>query len=431
VKRERVDQDMGLGGLAGDRGSGRWTRVGMEAVRRADAPWNDKRPLVDYLTQPLSFKARKALRYTRLYGVSKTRAKIESQYHMRKRFRTLPSTAGSGMPGQHVGIVGAGKFAYSTIAYYLKRNYGRVIRGVMDVDINHAASLFGKYGLAYYTADADRVLGDPAIDLVYIASNHASHADYAIAALEAGKSVHIEKPHVVDEDQLQRLCGAMERSTGTVALGFNRPKSAIGREVQRQLALQSGPMMLSWFVAGHEIPPDHWYYAEEEGGRILGNLCHWTDFALQMVPTESRYPIEINPTRSDQPDCDIAVTYTFGDGSIAAITFSAKGHTFEGVTERLAAHRGNALIAMDNFKTLSVDVVERKHRIRHAHRDHGHERTICDSFELVRPSAAGSARGCAVSYVWDTGKLFLETKRALEANERVTVHAFDQLASRA
>jgi len=39
-----------------------------------------------------------------------------------------------------------------------------------------------------------KVIQDPAIDLVYVASNHASHADYAIAALEAGKSVHIEKP---------------------------------------------------------------------------------------------------------------------------------------------------------------------------------------------------------------------------------------------
>ena len=117
----------------------------------------------------------------------------------------------------------------------------------------------------------------------------------------------------------------MDASGGRVALGFNRPLSRIGREITRRLAAEDGASMFNWFVAGHEIPADHWYFREEEGGRILGNLCHWTDFVLRLVPEEHRYPIEINPTRAEKADSDIAVTYTFGDGSIAAITFSAKG----------------------------------------------------------------------------------------------------------
>ena len=32
-----------------------------------------------------------------------------------------------------------------------------------------------------------------------------------------------------------------------------------------------------------------------EGGRVLGNLCHWTDFVLRLVPTDT-YPIRITPT---------------------------------------------------------------------------------------------------------------------------------------
>ena len=31
-------------------------------------------------------------------------------------------------------------------------------------------------------------------------------------------------------------------------------------------------MMISWFIAGHNIDSDHWYFNPKEGGRVLGNL---------------------------------------------------------------------------------------------------------------------------------------------------------------
>ena len=376
---------------------------------------------MDYTTQPFAFKAKKAVRYTRLYGMSRTLAKVRSHYHMKRRYDSLPAVDRSVGGGRHVGILGCGKFAYATIAHFLARRHARVIRAAMDVDVDRAASLFERYGLAYYTDDAAEVIADPEIDLLYIASNHASHAEYAIEALDRGKSVHIEKPHVVSEDQLERLCAAMERSSGSVALGFNRPHSDIGRRIKAHLDAQRGAAMLNWFVAGHEIPPDHWYYAEEEGGRVLGNLCHWTDFVYQLIPAEQRFPVKITPTRGAQEDTDIAVTYTFADDSIAAITFSAKGHTFEGIRERFAGQRGDALITMDDFKTLEVQVVDDLHRTRHRFRDHGHERNILESYRVAR----GEAPGCSPAYVWETGQLFLKTREALRAERSLVVEGFE------
>lgn len=379
---------------------------------------------MDYTSQPLIFKARKALRYVRLYGLRRTRVKVDSHYHMKRRYPVLPTTSAHEAEGRHVALIGCGKYAYAQVAYYLQKNFGNVIYGAMDVDIERAASLYERYGLATYTDDALELLDDPAVDTVFVASNHASHAEYAIAALERGKTVHIEKPHVVSHDQLRRLCAAMEDVQGRVALGFNRPLSPIGRRIARQLDADSGALMMNWFVAGHEIPEDHWYFREEEGGRILGNLCHWTDFVLRLVPERDRYPIEINPTRAAKADSDIAVTFTFGDGSIAAITFSAKGHTFEGVKERFAAHRGNTLLTMDDFKSLDVQVIEQRHRIRQLHRDHGHQELIRSSYRL----GLGHGPGATTAYVWETGDLFLKTKEALERAERVVAQPFDAVA---
>jgi predicted dehydrogenase len=375
---------------------------------------------MDYTQASLSFKIKKALRYIRLYGLRRTLAKIRGQYHMKRRFERLPSVSPSS--GGSVAIIGCGNYAYANIAYYLRKNYGAIMRAAMDIDINRAASLYERYGLRYYTNEARKLIRDPEINLIYIASNHASHAEYAIEALRAGKSVHIEKPHVVTKDQLIRLCLTMKRSSGKVFLGFNRSNSKIGLMVKEALHGQSGAAMLNWFVAGHEIPSDHWYFKSAEGGRILGNLCHWTDFTYRMVEPEYRYPITITPTSHEKSDCDIAVTFTFGDGTIAAITFSAKGHTFEGVREVFSAHRGNVLVSMKDFKSLVIENVDRKIRRSQLFRDHGHESNIRNSFEMAVNS---SAPGEEISYVWESGELFLKTKEALETKRPTVVRPFD------
>jgi predicted dehydrogenase len=372
---------------------------------------------MDYTKSRLLFKLKKTLRYVRLYGVRRTAVKVRGQYHMKRKFTQFPAEKGGALPNEHVGLIGCGN-------YYLKKNYGHVIRGCMDIELERAASLFEDYKLGYYSDDPHRIIHDQNIDLVFIASNHASHAEYAIDALEQGKSVHIEKPHVVNENQLFRLCEAMPRSSGKVSLGFNRPYSKIGREIKRYLDGQSGPAIYNWFVAGHEIPPEHWYFREEEGGRVLGNLCHWTDFVYQLVPPESRFPVEIVPIPAGKSLNDMAAAYSFADGTAAVITLSAKGNTFEGVRERFSAQRGDALVNMEDFKKLVIEVVEKKYVTNLPHRDHGHEANIRRSYEMVR-SKGELNPGCSVQYVWETGMLFLKTKEALERNRTIVLNSFD------
>ena len=377
---------------------------------------------MDYLAAPLIFRIRKAARYVHLYGLQRTLVKIAGQYHMQRTYKVPPPPNPRPSAKAHVGILGCGTFAYTVIAHILRKRYGAVIRGCMDIDLNHAASLCERYGASYYTTDAEKIISDPSIDTVFIASNHASHADYAAQAIHAGKDVHIEKPHVVRDDQLQALRKAMEQGPGRVlSIGYNRSRSRLGLLIKEALCQETGELMQSWFIAGHQLPEGHWYYSEAEGGRILGNLCHWVEFAYQVVPPERRFPIVVTPTRSKRSDCDIAVTYTFGDGSIAALTFSAKGHAFEGVKERYAAHRGDVLVVMDDFQSLRVDKRESVSRTYLWRRDRGHDASIRSSYDLSRDRQAA---GCSIEYVMDVGQLILRTREALEASRSVTVDAW-------
>jgi predicted dehydrogenase len=258
--------------------------------------------------------------------------------------------------------------------------------------------------------------------MVYIASNHSTHAPYAIAALTAGKHVYIEKPHVVTDEQLYELAKTASDTNGRLYLGFNRPGSRFGRLILQYLSEQDGAGMYNWFVAGHAIDPDHWYFQPREGGRILGNLCHWTDFVLRLAGSDP-FPVEIRPTRASKSDSDIAVTYTFRDGTIAVITFSAKGHTFEGVSESFHGHRGQCLLSMHDYRELTVEIVEHKTIFRNLFRDHGHARNIRSAYRSVHESLPYD-RAAELHYIYDTAWLFLNTKRALEENRTIVLKPF-------
>lgn len=370
----------------------------------------------DYTQRPLSFKIKKALRYTRMYGVRRTLSIIRGQYNMKRTYATPPPIPATTSSDKHVGVIGCGIFGFGVVGYFLEKNHGRIMRGVLDTNQNRAASFFQRYGLDYYTSDPDKLLNDPGVDLVYIASNHNSHADYAVRALEKGKAVHIEKPHVVTEEQLRRLCATMVRTNGKVRLGYNRPRSPLGQMVKKALAAETGPVTMNWSVSGAPLPPDHWYYNPEEGGRVVGNICHYIDFIFQMSPPEKRYPIVIQPTKYDRPDENVAVTFLFGDGSLGVITFSTKGEPFEGDKERFSAHRADCLIALDDFHRLVIEKGPSKRVITPFIRDHGHDANMSESYAMVRPKGAASP-GQDVAYVWETGMFMLKTKEALDKGE--------------
>lgn len=362
---------------------------------------------MDYTNSSLQFKIQKSIRYAMLYGIMRTLVKIRGQYHMKKKYAKLPHISPSINPTKNIGIIGSGNYAFSNIAYYINKKFGNIIRASMDVNIHASASLFEEYKLGYYTEDAKEIVLDPNIDLVFIASNHASHAEYAIDCIKAKKNVHIEKPHVVNEDQLNRLRDAMRSNPDVkVFLGFNRPRSPLFQELQSHINNESGSLMINWFIAGHEIPDNHWYFDPKEGGRVLGNLCHWTDLTLHLVGIEKAFPCEIVPSSPHNAKSDFVVSIIFADQSCCSITFSAKGHTFEGVREVLNVHKGNLLGNITDFSALSLDICEKKYRKNLLYRNHGHAVNIYNSVT--------SKYGEDPSYIYATAKFFLAIKRAID-----------------
>ena len=131
---------------------------------------------MDYTSQNLVFRLKKIFRYTCLYGLPRTLAKVRGQYHKKYNYKSLPKVDLLKPNSRaHIGLIGCGNYAFSNIAYYLDRYRPGLIRGVMDTDINRSASFCQRYTATYYISEFLEILADDGINLVYIASNHTSH----------------------------------------------------------------------------------------------------------------------------------------------------------------------------------------------------------------------------------------------------------------
>ncbi|MGN0108577.1 MAG: Gfo/Idh/MocA family protein, partial [Bifidobacterium sp.] len=69
-----------------------------------------------------------------------------------------------------------------------------------------------QYGIPVAYGSYAQMLDDPEVDLVYIATPHSLHAEQAIACMEAGKHVLVEKAFTVNAEQAQHVIDVSEQT---------------------------------------------------------------------------------------------------------------------------------------------------------------------------------------------------------------------------
>jgi predicted dehydrogenase len=84
------------------------------------------------------------------------------------------------------------------------------LRYLCDLDEERARTVLGRYSTVSVTGSYDCVLDDPSVQAVAIATPAASHFPLALAALEAGKHVLVEKPLTSSLADGQKLVQAAE-----------------------------------------------------------------------------------------------------------------------------------------------------------------------------------------------------------------------------
>ena len=224
-----------------------------------------------------------------------------------------------------VGVVGAGTFARTVLMPALRR-YADITAIATATGIS-ARSSATRFGASLATTDPHEVIASPDVDAVVIATRHDTHAKYAVAALRAGKHVFVEKPLALSRDELSEVEQAAASSEAVLMVGFNRRFAPLAADLKQALAGR-GPIVATYRVNAGRLPRTHWTHDPEVGGgRIVGEVCHFVDFAVFLIgaaPSSVVASAAIGDGSEPREDT-LSTTLRFPDGSLATILYSALG----------------------------------------------------------------------------------------------------------
>ncbi len=265
----------------------------------------------------------KVLRFIRIYGIRRTIIKILGRVKFNVPISPFINFPKFIKNGKTIGLIGCGQHTFSSLAFFIANKSNAKIIWAYDINSLAQKKLIKTYNIPqekHFKSLSDHVLPD----IVYIASNHSTHTEYALRYLKKGCDVFIEKPIAVNVSELALLNDHQKEHKTKIYAGYNRPYSKAIKILKSKLSKYKDlPMSINYFVIGHKLPTDHWYRDEKEGTRVIGNIGHWIDLSLNLLISQKRFlgPVEINISYSNlnTPSENISIVFTTPSNDLISI----------------------------------------------------------------------------------------------------------------
>lgn len=252
-----------------------------------------------------------------------------------------------------IGIIGAGNYTSSTVVPNLKKA-GAKVKYVASAGGLTAKVVAKKVGAECATSDYHEILNDPEVSTVIITTRHNLHASMVLETLNAGKSVMVEKPLCLNEDDLSHIENAyMAAPKGTtLTVGFNRRFAPLAVKM-KELA-GSGPKNIVATMNAGFIPPEVWVHdLEIGGGRIIGEACHFIDLCSYLAGSRVVSVMMNAMGENPQENTDNAtIVLRYENGTNAVINYFANGSKSY-PKERIEVFAQEKVLVLDNWRKLS------------------------------------------------------------------------------
>jgi predicted dehydrogenase/threonine dehydrogenase-like Zn-dependent dehydrogenase len=271
--------------------------------------------------------------------------------------------------GPGVGWIGAGAFSTGTLLpAFRDAGFERfvAVATASGVSARRAAE---RHGFEKAVSSAGTVIDDADVSVIVIATPHEVHAELARQALVAGRDVWCEKPLALTGDDLDEVEKAWRASGRQLTLGFNRRWAPATQAARQVLAEVKTPKLIVYRVAAGRVPDGHWYLDRRQGGRLLGEVCHFVDLAQALAGAEIEETAGVLSGHPAQGNDGIAVALRFADGSVASIAYGSTPPVAG--KERVEVLAGPHQVIIDDFRSVVVNGKTRwKGRQDKGHRAH-------------------------------------------------------------
>jgi predicted dehydrogenase len=162
--------------------------------------------------------------------------------------------------------------------------------------------------------DFDRLLADPGVEAIVIATPPAPRFELARRALETGKHLLLEKPVALDAFQVEELQRLALRRALTVAVDFEYravpPFQQLAALLEQGVLGEPWLVKLDWLMGSRADPsrPWNWYSQAAAGGGVLGalgthafDLLHWLVGPAELQTARLGTAIRKRPLPTTEP----------------------------------------------------------------------------------------------------------------------------------
>ena len=254
-----------------------------------------------------------------------------------------------------LGIIGAGrigKIHTENIACFIPQ---AALEGIADIALTQEKEAWAKsLGARLVLKEPGDLLKDPSINAIVICSSTDTHANFVIAAAEAGKHVFCEKPIDLTVPKVKAALEAVKKAGVKLQIGFNRRfDHNFARIREHTLAGGIGNVQLVKITSRDPAPPSPAYVAGS-GGIFIDMMIHDFDMARFQAGSEitevfAAGSVLVDPEIGKAGDVDTAlVTLKFANGAIGVIDNSRKA--VYGYDQRVEVFgSGGALVAENDI----------------------------------------------------------------------------------
>ncbi|MET0813496.1 MAG: Gfo/Idh/MocA family oxidoreductase [Microbacterium sp.] len=228
------------------------------------------------------------------------------------------------MTGLRWGILGPGGIARAFASDL--RTAGLDIVAVGSRSADTAGAFAAEFDVPHVHASYEALVGDPDVDIVYIATPHPFHAEQAILALEAGKHVLVEKPFTINAAEAAAVRD-VARAKGLLAMEamWTRylPMMVRVREIIADGTLGDIRAVTADHTQKISSDPGHRLNALELGGGALLDLgVYPVSFAWDVLgePASVSAAGVLGETGAD---AEVATIFTYASGAIATTLSTA------------------------------------------------------------------------------------------------------------
>ena len=225
-----------------------------------------------------------------------------------------------------VGFVGCGRVTALRHLPALSRLDDAEVVALADTDAARLKHVAARFHVPNCYPDVRTLLNDATVDVIAVCVPVQFHATVALAALDAGKHVFIEKPLTVTMEEADQVDDLAKQVNRKVLMGFNfrwhrlirQARELLGRGVVGQVET-----IRSVFASAHEAPSGWQMHRASGGGALFDQAIHVFDLWRFLLGSEVEEVFAVSRS-GPWEDETVTVTARLTNGVLATATCSER-----------------------------------------------------------------------------------------------------------